>query len=61
MDITTSYNIDLLRQLFPSEDGGEQLRAGKIDAKLMQGTAAICLDALKFCADVFLCGPGDLP
>lgn len=54
MDITTSYNIDLLHQLFPSEDGGEQLRAGKIDAKLMQGTAAICLDALKFCVDVFL-------
>lgn len=52
MKIITSYNIPILQQARVTEDN--PCVYGKVDDRLMAVCSACCLDALKYCVDVFL-------
>lgn len=53
MKITTCYTVPIKNQLEFSEDGEVSLRKA-VDDKLMKACASLCLEALKFCVEVFL-------
>ena len=55
MLITTCYTVPIRSQMYEtSSDEKTVLRPGKVSDSLMKQTSCLCLDALKFCADVFL-------
>ena len=58
MDICTCYVVDLKRQLdaVPDKKAERLAVSGSrmVDARLMEQTAGLCLEALKFCVSVFL-------
>ena len=55
MLITTCYTVPIRSQMYETiSDEKTVLRPGKVSDSLMKQTSCLCLDALKFCADVFL-------
>lgn len=52
MTIHTCYVVDIKSQLVTEK--GEVTGSRKVDEKLMRATRKVCLDALKFCAELFL-------
>ena len=56
MKITTSYTVPLKSQLHTRRlpDGGMETSLRSVSDSLMRSTAAVCLEALKLCVDIFL-------
>jgi len=61
LKITTCYTVPIKSQLIAEPENGEKgKKAGsfagtkKVDENLMRQTSAVCLDALKLCAGIFL-------
>ena len=54
MKIITCYTVPIQKQLLGPAAGGTPVSVCAVDDRLMRTTSGVCLDALKYCADVFL-------